>query len=293
MSDLSTDSLQTTGFTEKTMEHLLLDAGALYKNLGLPTQGLIGATSGGNEFQVKQKISAIKIDGIKAANVKGMERVDSVETTLKCNFIEATPEVIADALIATIDTRSDGNYYIIKGKSVIDESDYIDNIAWVGTVSGSKKPVIIFLYNAASLDGLQLKTEDSKDITLPVTFTAHADPSKSQELPYAIYYPKEEITLVSEVVNSGKIILTMSGEVSSTIPPDGFTATVAGTADVITAASKGVSNVNTIELTLTTAPTAGQNVTIAYTKPTDESKQVKSAIGKALDTFTATNVTNS
>lgn len=291
MSDINTAGLQTTGFNEKTMEHLLLDAGSLYKNLTLPTQGLIGATSGGNEFQVKQKISAIKIDGIKAANVKGMERVDSVETSLKCNFIEATPEIIADALVATIDSASDSNYHIIKGKSKIDESDYIDNIAWVGTISGSGKPVIIFLYNALSLDGLQLKTEDSKDITLPVTFTAHADPKKPQELPYAIYYPKEPFNLVSAAVSSGKIVLTMSDTVASTVPKDGFTLMVAGSSNVITTAARGT-DTKTIELTPTTAPTAGQAVTITYTKPTDASKQVQSEVSTALDSFTAINVTN-
>lgn len=297
MAGIDTTGLNTTGFNEKTMDHLLLDAGAVYKNFGLLDQAILGATSGGNEFQAKAKIRQIQVDGVKAANAKGLEVFDSITTTLKCSFLEMTEEILAAALIADIDTESDTNYDIIQGKIVIEDSDYIKNLAWVGTLSGSNKPVIIVIQNALCLDGLQLKTQDSKDNVLDVTFTAHADPTKPKELPYKIYYPKLDaptptaFTLSSAAVSSGKVILTMSDTVASTVPLDGFTLMVAGSSDIITAAARGT-DTKTIELTPTTAPTTGQAVTIAYTKPTDTSKQVQSASGTALDTFTATNVIN-
>lgn len=294
MAGIDTSNMTTTGFNEKTMERLLLDAGAVYKNFGYSDQGIVGATSGGNEFQAKSKIRQIKVDGVKAANAKGMEVVDEITTTLKCNFIEITKEILAAALIANIDSATDPNYDIIQGKIVIEDSDYIKNLAWVGTLSGSNKPIIIVIENALCLDGLQLKTQDSKDNVLDVTFTAHADPSKPKDLPYKIYYPKIDttaFTLSSAAVSSGKIILTMTDTVAVTVPKDGFTLMVAGSANVVTAAARGT-DTKTIELTPTTAPTTGQAVTIAYTKPTDASKQVQSAVGTALDTFTAINVTN-
>ena len=298
MAGIDTTGLQTTGFNEKSMEHLILDAGAVYKNFGLSDQAQVGATSGGNEFQAKAKIRQIQVDGVKAANAKGMEVFDSITTTLKCNFLEVTKEILAAALIADIDTASDSNYDIIQGKTVITDSDYIKNLAWVGRLSGSGKPVIIVIENALCLDGLQLKTQDSKDNVLDVTFTAHADPSHPQDLPYKIYYPKLDVspstpfTLSSAAVSSGKIILTMSDTVATTVAKDGFTLMVAGSSNVITAAARGT-DTKTIELTPTTAPTTGQAVTIAYAKPTDTSKQVQSLAGTVLDTFAATNVTNS
>lgn len=293
MAGIDTSNVTTTGFNEKTMDHLVLDAGAVYKNFGLSDQAIIGATSGGNEFDAKAKIRQIQVDGVKAANAKGMEVVDSVTTTLKCSFLEMTEEILKAALIADIDTATDPNYDIITGKIVIEDSDYIKNLAWVGTLSGSNKPVVIVIYNALCLDGLQLKTQDSKDNVLDVTFTAHADPSTPKDLPYKIYYPKLDASfnLQSAAVSSGKIILTMSDTVASTVPVDGFTLMVAGSSDVITAAATGT-DTKTIELTPTTAPTSGQAVTIAYTKPTDTSKQVQSASGTALDTFAATAVIN-
>ncbi|AZV58830.1 SwmB domain-containing protein [Clostridium sp. AWRP] len=296
MSDIDTTGLQTTGFNEKTMEHLVLDAGAIYKNFGLPSQTVVGATSGGNEFDAKAKTRQIKVDGVKAANAKGMEVIDSITTTLKCNFIEITKEILAAALIANIDSASDSNYDIITGKTIIADSDYIQNLAWVGTLSGSSKPVIIVIYNALCLDGLQIKPQDSKDNTLDVTFTAHADPSKPQELPYKIYYPKltedDGFIVSSAAVSGGKIVLTMNDDVAETVPKDGFVATISGSGDVITAAARGTSNTKTIELTLTTAIASGQTVALSYTKPTDDSKQVQSASGIVLDTFATINVPN-
>lgn len=192
---IDTSNMPTTGFNEKTMNHLLLDAGAVYKNFGEADQAIIGATSGGNEFAAKAKIRQIKVDGVKAANAKGLEVIDSVTTTLKCKFLEMTEEILKTSLIANIDTATETDYDVITGKTIIEDSDYLKNVAWVGTISGSQKPVIIVIENALCLDGLQLKTEDSKDNTLDVTLTAHADPTKPKELPYRIYYPKLDTTV--------------------------------------------------------------------------------------------------
>lgn len=292
---INTNNINTNGFTNKTMEHLLIDSGAIYKNFGLPDQALVGATSGGNEFDVKTKMRQIKVDGVKAANAKGLELVDSVTTTLKCTFIEMTEEILASALTANIDRTTDDNYDIINGKIKIEDSDYIKNLALVGTLSGSSKPIIILIENALCLDGLQLKTQDSKDNTVAVTFTAHADPEDPNALPYKIYYPKianDAFTLNSAAVSSGNVVLTMSDVVSETVYKDGFTVTVADKADAITAIKRG-SDAKTIELILTTAPTSGQSVTVAYTKPSDASKQVMSESGSLLDNIAATSVVNS
>lgn len=293
---INTDDLTTTGFNEKTMEHLLLDAGAIYKNFGESDQARVGATSGGNEFDAKADIRQIQVDGVKAKNAKGLEVIDSVTTTLKCTFIEMTKEILKAALIADIDTETDPNYDIITGKIKISDSDYIKNLAWVGTISGSEKPVIIVVYNALCLDGLSLKPQDSKDNTVEVTFTAHADPKTPQALPYEILYPKiiadEGFLMTSAVVNAGKIVLSMNDVAAETIPVDGFIVNVAGSPAEVSGAVRGT-NTTTIELTLATAPTAGQVVTVAYNKPTDEAKQVQSASGVVLDTFASTNVVNS
>ena len=77
---IDTTGLSSTGFNEKTMEHLLLDAGAIYKNFGESDQARVGATSGGNEFDAKADIRQIAVDGVKAKNAKGLEVIDSITT---------------------------------------------------------------------------------------------------------------------------------------------------------------------------------------------------------------------
>lgn len=63
-----------SGFTAKTPEKLLLDAGAFFKNfeVGVDTfesavtaGKLIGATAGGGVFEAKPDIRPIEIDGVK------------------------------------------------------------------------------------------------------------------------------------------------------------------------------------------------------------------------------------
>lgn len=284
----------TTGFTPNTPNHLLLDAGAVYKNYGLPDEELLGATSGGNEFKIAPKLRQPKIDGLKSSYAKGMELITEVEVTLKTNMLEVTKEILVMALLGKVDESSNEDYYIITGKATISIDDYINNVALVAKLSGSNMPVVIILKNALNTDGLDLKTEDDKDNVLPVTFTGHIDPFNPDDLPYEIHFPKVTnlFGIVSAAVQDGKIVLTFTSDVAETVPVDGFSATVAGAADVITATARGTDK-KTIELTLTTAPTTGQAVTIAYNKPTDTSKQVKSAAGTVLETFGAINVTNS
>lgn len=291
------NSMNTVGFTPNTPDNLIVDAGALYVNYGLPTERLLGATSGGNTFTVKANPRQVKVDGIKG-NAKGLEFVTDTLVTLLTNLLEISSDSLGTLLRGDVDKDSDSNYDIVTGRTTISDSDYLKNIALVGKISGSNKPCIIILYNALSTDGLKWVTKDDTDNVIQCTFTAYIDPNTPDVLPFKIKYPKSTATLPfnligTPIINNGKILLTFSDTVMTTaIPFSGFTANVAGVGDVITVATRGVNNLNTIELTLTTPPTSGQTVTIAYTKPTDEAGDIKSASGIALATFDTINVTN-
>jgi len=286
-----------TGYTSATPNNLVIDAGAVYANYGLAAEALAGATSGGNEFNAKYVFRQPKIDGIKSDFVKGLEILSKANITLKVNFLEMTVAILQMALNGVVDTTSNPNYAIITGKTVITNADYLTNIAIVGTISGSGLPVIIILKNALSLDGIQIKTEDEKDNVLPVTFTAHVDPSTPTVLPFEIRYPTVSVGLpfglvsAAPVVDNSKIQLTFTDTVNASVFKDGFTAKVNGAANVITAITRGVNQLNTVLLTLTTPPTAGQAVTIEYLLPL-AGVRIKSITAVELQTFAATVVTN-
>jgi len=290
------NSTNTVGYSSATPDHLIIDAGAIYKDYGLVTEALISATSGGNELDIVVKTRNVKIDGIKSDDIMGLKRFVSAAVSLKVNLLECTSDILRMALMADV-TTTNSDYDIITGRTAILDTDYITNIALVGQLSGSLKPVVIILKNVLNDGGLKLKTDDDKDNVLPLVLTAHVDPSTPTVLPYEIHYPKPldgiPFGLVgTPVVDNSKVLLTFSDTVAATVVKDGFAVTVAGSADVVTASARGVNQLNTILLTLTSAPTSGQVVTVAYTKPVLDANDVKSLSGVALASFTAIPVTN-
>jgi hypothetical protein len=290
------NSTNTIGFTTNTPNNLLIDAGAVYKNYGLSSEALIGATSGGNEFAIAIKTRDVKVDGLKGT-VKGLTRIISTDVTLKVNMLELTTDILKMALMGVVDTSINAGYDTITGKTEIALTDYIDNIAIVGRLSGSLQPVIIILKNALSSDGIKFSAKDSTDNVLPVTFTGSIDPLNPTISPYEIRYPQVGALaafymLAAPIMDNGKIRMDFSDIVGLTVPFTGFTASLLGVGDIITAAVRDVNDKSVIVLTLTTAPTAGQAVTISYAQPTLDANRVKSLAGGVLATFPIVTVIN-
>ena len=194
-----------SGFTKKTAENLLLDAGAFFKNFTYVEGGesndtfdsavaegkLIGATKGGGEFSAVPEVRQIEVDGVKG-RAKGLEIIDSWDVYLKATVLETTSESIKAALAAaTVDTEADKDYDVITGNSAIGLEDYVDNVTWVGTLSGSDIPVIIQVFNGLNMDGLKLTMQDKNEGTIPMTFYGHYTEEDLDSPPFKIFYPKE------------------------------------------------------------------------------------------------------
>lgn len=195
-----------SGFTKKTPERLLLDAGAFFRNFTYEPGGtdndtfdtavdagkLIGATKGGGEFSAVPSVRQIEVDGVKG-RAAGLETIDSWEVYIKATILETTTESIKAALCAAeVDTETDEDYDVINGKSAIDLADYVDNITWIGNLSGSNKPVIIQVFKALSTDGLKITVQDKNEATIPVTFYGHYDQENLDAPPFRIFYPKSK-----------------------------------------------------------------------------------------------------
>jgi len=285
------NSTNTIGITAATLQHLLIDAGAVYLNYGLAAEALIGATSGGNEFDISPKTRDVKCDGIKGT-AKGLTMLTSTAVTLKVNMLEVTATTLEIALTAVVDSTSNPDYDIITGKTTIDLTDYIDNIALVSKISGSGLPIVIILKNAISTTGIKFANKDASDNILPITFTANIDTEQPTLSVYEIRYPKvvNGVTLNLNsvpIVDNAQVVLAFDDIVAPTVPLDGFAVTVNGVADVVTTCTRGINNLNTIALTLTTPPISGQVVTVGYT-----ASDVESASGNLLATFETVTVIN-
>lgn len=188
-----------SGFTTETAKSLLLNAGAYFKNYDVGTDDfdsavaagkLIGATKGGGEFSAVPEIRQIEVDGV-AGRAKGLETIDSWDIYLKANVLEVKEATIQSGLAASsVDTSTNTDYDIITASNNLEVNDYIDNITWVGTLSGSNKPVIIQIFNALNTEGLKFSTTDKAEATISLTFYAHYTQDDLDTPPFKIYYPK-------------------------------------------------------------------------------------------------------
>ena len=188
-----------SGFTTETAKSLLLNAGAYFKNYDVGTDDfdsavtagkLIGATKGGGEFSAVPEIRQIEVDGV-VGRAKGLETIDSWDICLKANVLEVKEATIQSGLAASsVDTSTNTDYDIITASNNLEVSNYIDNITWVGTLSGSDKPVIIQIFNALNTEGLKFSTTDKAEATISLTFYAHYTQDDLDTPPFKIYYPK-------------------------------------------------------------------------------------------------------
>lgn len=188
-----------SGFTQTTPKHFQLDAGAFLKNYDVAKDTwdtakgtkLLGATEGGGSFSATPTIRNIAVDGVKGA-AKGLEAIDEWVVTLTANVKEITAENIKLGLAAadTSTVENPAGYTKITGRSEIKIEDYMDNVTWVGRLSGSGDPVIIVVKGALCLSGLTITFADKAEGKIPITVTGHYDPADLETPPFEIYYPK-------------------------------------------------------------------------------------------------------
>lgn len=189
--------LQVTGFNADTAKNLLLDAGAVYKNFDteLMTGDLIGATQGGNSFSAVPNMRNIEIDGVKSEYVKGLTVIDGWEISLTTNLLEVTKETLKLALGVIEEKSHDETYDSVRGKNYLADTDYLENVAFVGKLSGNAKPVIVIVHNALNHQGLQLDMEDKAEGKLPITFHGHMASDDLDNPPFQILYPKPAVVI--------------------------------------------------------------------------------------------------
>jgi len=86
-----------SGLSAKTPERIFVDAGAVYLDYGLSTQRLLGATRGGNEFNLNREIRDIEVDGVRGS-VKGLRRRTVCRPQITCNLIELSLDNLIKAI---------------------------------------------------------------------------------------------------------------------------------------------------------------------------------------------------
>jgi hypothetical protein len=178
------------GVSANTPDRLLIDAGAVYfkatDDWTVASPGtLLGATRGGNTFEVTRTIKRIDPDGSKGP-VKGFRRIEDVVAVLTANLIEITEANLLMAL-----PGSSATSHVITGAE-IDDADYIANVVIVGTITGfdgTAKPIICKLKNCLADGPFALKMDPKGEAVQQMKFTAHYLDSDLSTEPWSIEYP--------------------------------------------------------------------------------------------------------
>ncbi len=183
-------TVQRHGVTSNTPNRILIDAGAVYfkatDDWTVASPGtLLGATKGGNTFEVNRTIKRMDPDGAKGP-VRGFRRIEEVVAILTANLIEITEANLLMAL-----PGSSAASHVITGGEVADAT-YIANVVIVGTITGfdgTAKPIICKLKNCLADGPFALKLDPKSEAVLQMKFTAHYANTDLTTEPWSVEYP--------------------------------------------------------------------------------------------------------
>ena len=188
-----------TGYTTKTKENLQLDSGAYYINFDVGTDTpetatgkLIGATQNGGTFTAKATFRNVQVDGMHC-DLKEMEFIDKWDVNMTVNTMEITTQNLKLALGAASTKVSNEKWDLIEGKTVVTGEDFLENVTFVGRISGTREPIIIQVLNALCVDGLVLDSKDNGNAVVSMNFKGHGDETLPDKAPFRIYRPKSNI----------------------------------------------------------------------------------------------------
>lgn len=180
-----------TGVTKQTAKRLIIDSGVVILNYGLEgLERILGATEGGATFLIEQDIYEPEIDGLPGA-LAGTRRVTAVHPRITARLLEQTTENIVLSLAGSeYEPDTDGDYDVITRKGyVIPTGDHVQNIALVGRVTGTNKPIICLIKNAIADGGFEMAMEDENEAGPEIQFTGHFSAEDLDAEPWEIRNP--------------------------------------------------------------------------------------------------------
>ncbi|MCM1057732.1 MAG: hypothetical protein NC517_09005 [Firmicutes bacterium] len=194
------EKFRKSGITSSTPKNMLINAAVLYANLkyedGQWSGNLLGATSGGAKISVVPDYQNIEVDGA-VVNVRGMTLKQGESAYIEANLIEMTPEILQMTMAADRTESPVEGYDLYRTKSLLEDSDYIDNIAAIGTLSDGRE-IIVIMENMLCTSGFEADTKNKDKSILKCKFECFAGFEDDHDrLPVFIYYPRQKETVVN------------------------------------------------------------------------------------------------
>ncbi|MBQ8279488.1 MAG: hypothetical protein IJZ23_06880 [Roseburia sp.] len=154
-------------------------------------ENVLGATSGGNKLSIMSEITQIEVDGA-LVKVKGLTQKQGETGSLETNLAQHTKESFIRSIIGKEQESLIKGYTQLTTKALIEASDYLDNIAYVGTMSDGKECIVI-MENALCTSGFELESKNKETAVLKAVFECNADFDDAHDtLPIYIFVPNKE-----------------------------------------------------------------------------------------------------
>lgn len=152
---------------------------------------VLGATSGGNKVSITSELMNIDVDGA-TVKVKGLTHKIGEAASLEVNLAQHTIESFKRAIVGKEVNSLIKGFSQIVTKSLLELSDYLDNIAYVGSMTDGTD-VIIIMENAICTSGLEVEGKNKETAVVTTTFEASADFDGGvfDTLPVYIFYPEK------------------------------------------------------------------------------------------------------
>lgn len=154
-------------------------------------ENVLGATSGGNKFSIASEQMPIEVDGA-TVRIKGLTQKTGETGSIETNLAQHTVESFKRAIVGKEVKSLIKGYTQIVTKPLIELSDYLDNIAYVGTKTDGTE-IIIIMENAICTSAFEVEGKNKETSVVNTIFEASADFEKGvyDTLPIYIFYPEK------------------------------------------------------------------------------------------------------
>lgn len=161
---------------------------------------LLGATRGGGNYNVEKTNRAIRFDGDKGENTKGLKVIDEWVINIVANTLEIDLDAMKRAIPGDIETveASGGQsttpgYRKLRPRAHYKEEDYFKNIAYI-TQTFAGNVVAYVVENPLGDGNLTAAFEDKNEVVPELTFSGHFDPAHMDKVPtYIAEYLNTEV----------------------------------------------------------------------------------------------------
>lgn len=225
----------------------------------------LGVTRGGGTFVVNQEMRQAEVDGVRYHFV-GDTFVDSVDAQLTTTLIEATPGNFK-RILGSADVNASGKKSTLTMRTRIANSDYIDNLCWIGDLADGGL-ILIGFSHALNTAGMNLTFTDKGEATMPVEF--HAFQGSVEDYDYApfevIFFDAVETPGVAIAPKYATLVVNDTLTLTTTkVPNTGSVTYASDDTDIASVTSGGVITANAAgTVTVTASMTVGTETVTDY-----------------------------